>query len=92
MDPSRSVVRLPRPDVVVVNPPRTGLGSALAEWLRGGARPALGARIAYISCDPSTLARDLTRLGDGYAVRQLRAFDLFPQTAHVETVTILERT
>ena len=47
-------------------------------------------RIAYISCDPATLARDLTRL-PGYRIETLQAFDLFPQTAHVETVTVLER-
>lgn len=80
--------RLRSADVVVTNPPREGMEP---EAVRGivAAAPA---RIAYISCDPATLARDLTRLGDGFAVRQLRAFDLFPQTAHVETVMILERT
>jgi 23S rRNA (uracil1939-C5)-methyltransferase len=47
-------------------------------------------RIAYISCDPATLARDLQRM-PGYRIAGLRAFDLFPQTAHVETVALLER-
>jgi tRNA/tmRNA/rRNA uracil-C5-methylase (TrmA/RlmC/RlmD family) len=47
-------------------------------------------RIVYISCDPATLARDLVRLA-GYRIDRLRAFDLFPQTAHVETVAVLER-
>jgi tRNA/tmRNA/rRNA uracil-C5-methylase (TrmA/RlmC/RlmD family) len=47
-------------------------------------------RIVYISCDPATLARDLSRL-TGYRIGALRAFDLFPQTAHVETVAVLER-
>jgi len=45
--------------------------------------------MAYISCDPATLARDLTRL-PGYAVHALAAFDMFPQTAHVETLALLE--
>ena len=47
-------------------------------------------RIVYISCDPATLARDLTRLPD-FRLRSVVAFDLFPQTAHVETVAVLDR-
>jgi len=48
-------------------------------------------RIVYISCDPATLARDLGRLENAYRVAALRSFDLFPQTAHVETVVRLDR-
>jgi 23S rRNA (uracil1939-C5)-methyltransferase len=48
------------------------------------------ARIVYVSCDPATLARDLGRL-PGFRVSDVRAFDLFPQTAHVETVVVLAR-
>jgi 23S rRNA (uracil1939-C5)-methyltransferase len=47
-------------------------------------------KLVYISCDPATLARDLQRLNVNYVVRDVRAFDLFPQTAHVETVAVLE--
>ena len=47
-------------------------------------------RIAYIACDPATLARDIRRL-PAYRLAQVRAFDLFPQTAHVETVAVMER-
>jgi 23S rRNA (uracil1939-C5)-methyltransferase len=85
-----SLYRLPAPDAVIVNPPRAGLSArvctALQEW--GTGRP--GARLAYVSCDPATLARDLARL-DAFTVSQVRAYDLFPQTSHVETVALLER-
>jgi 23S rRNA (uracil1939-C5)-methyltransferase len=79
--------RLKRPDAVVVNPPRTGLAESVGTQL--GASGA--ARVVYVSCDPATLARDLTRLEQTYQVASLRAFDLFPQSAHVETVARLER-
>jgi 23S rRNA (uracil1939-C5)-methyltransferase len=49
-------------------------------------------RIVYVSCDPATLARDVKRMGEGYRASAVRAFDLFPETAHVETVLVLERT
>ncbi len=77
---------LPPPQAVVVNPPRAGL-----HWdvtLRLTAEPV--ARLVYVSCDPATLARDLHRLNVNYQVTAVRAFDLFPQTAHVETVVVLE--
>ncbi|MSR36693.1 MAG: class I SAM-dependent RNA methyltransferase [Gemmatimonadetes bacterium] len=73
-------------DLLIVNPPRTGLHEAVPRAL-AGAPPA---RIVYVSCDPATLARDLGRL-EGYRISELRAFDLFPQTAHVETLVVLER-
>ncbi|MEZ4455589.1 MAG: 23S rRNA (uracil(1939)-C(5))-methyltransferase RlmD, partial [Gemmatimonadales bacterium] len=79
-----------RPDVVIVNPPRTGLAPEAAEAVAA----ATPRRIGYVSCDPATLARDLVRLGvgpGGYGLASLEAFDLFPQTAHVETVAVLER-
>jgi 23S rRNA (uracil1939-C5)-methyltransferase len=72
-------------DLVIVNPPRAGLAAeAVAALLAEPPR-----RIIYISCDPATLARDLERLAACYAVRSIRCFDLFPQTAHVETVVEL---
>ena len=81
------VGQLSPPDSVVVNPPRTGLGATVTEAL-GSAGPE---RIAYVSCDPATLARDIRRLGPQYGVEAVRAFDLFPQTAHVESVVLLAR-
>jgi 23S rRNA (uracil1939-C5)-methyltransferase len=77
---------LRRPELVIANPPRTGMDARVTEAL---AR--LGpSRLVYISCDPATLARDLGRL-PGFRLAGMRAFDLFPQTAHVETVALLER-
>jgi 23S rRNA (uracil1939-C5)-methyltransferase len=81
------VGQLSPPDSVVVNPPRTGLGATVTEAL-GSAGPEC---IAYVSCDPATLARDIRRLGPQYGVEAVRAFDLFPQTAHVESVVLLAR-
>jgi 23S rRNA (uracil1939-C5)-methyltransferase len=80
--------RLTPADVVIVNPPRTGLGEEVTRYFAGQAS---FSRLVYVSCDPATLARDLARLADRYAVRDVRAFDLFPQTAHVETVTRVDR-
>ena len=78
---------LPKPVVVVTNPPRIGMAPRATDAvLHCGA-----ARIAYISCDPATLARDVARLGEAYSVRSLQVFDQFPQTAHMECVALLER-
>jgi 23S rRNA (uracil1939-C5)-methyltransferase len=77
---------LPEPSAVVVNPPRAGLHWNVTLRLTG--QPV--ARVVYLSCDPATLARDLHRLSAVYRVTAVRAFDLFPQTAHVETVAVLE--
>lgn len=74
-------------DDVVVNPPRRGLSPDVASLLAG----AEVERIAYVSCDPATLARDVGRLGDGWRVGEVQPFDAFPQTAHVETVLWLHR-
>lgn len=75
-----------RPDIVVADPPRTGLGrtalSALAE---------LGApRVVYVSCDPATLSRDVRELcAKGYSLTRCAPVDMFPRTANVETVVLL---
>ena len=82
------VVNTLRPPVfVITNPPRTGMDARAITAI--AASPAR--RLVYVSCDPATLARDLRGLGDPWQLVALRAFDLFPQTAHVETVAVLER-
>jgi 23S rRNA (uracil-5-)-methyltransferase RumA len=76
------------PDLVVADPPRTGFGPGVAEALAALWPP----RIALVSCDPATLARDAAGLtARGYRLERVRPFDLFPQTAHVEAVGWLTR-
>jgi 23S rRNA (uracil1939-C5)-methyltransferase len=77
---------LPEPSAVVVSPPRAGLHWNVTLRLR---EQPVG-RMIYVSCDPATLARDLQRLSATYRVTGVRAFDLFPQTAQVATVAVLE--
>ncbi len=74
-------------DLVVVDPPRSGVGQAVMAALMRR-RPA---RIVYVSCDAATFARDLKFATDaGYRLGELRAFDLFPMTEHVEIVAVLD--
>ena len=70
---------------MVVDPPRTGLSRAAIDGvIRLGA-----GRLIYVSCDPATLARDARRFVDaGYTIERADAFDLFPNTPHVETVVV----
>lgn len=72
-------------DLVVLNPPRAGIAGEAADALV--AVPA--ARILYVSCNPATLARDIKRMAPAYRLESIRSFDLFPQTAHVESVALL---
>jgi len=75
-------------DLVVVEPPRAGLGQKVSELLAATGTP----RITYVSCDPATLARDLTLLiGSGYRIEEAHLIDLFPQTFHIESVIQLVR-
>jgi 23S rRNA (uracil1939-C5)-methyltransferase len=76
------------PDLVVMDPPRGGLGDSVARALANASAP----RLTYVSCDPATLARDLVPLqAAGYHVDEVHLVDLFPQTYHVETVLQLVR-
>lgn len=74
------------PELVIVNPPRRGIGSRLAEWIEGSGVP----EVVYSSCNPESLARDLETM-PSYAVRAARMFDMFPHTRHVEVAVRLER-
>ncbi len=76
---------LHQPELVIANPPRVGMDQRVSAEL---SRLAPG-RLVYISCDPATLARDLKRL-ERFHLTSVQAFDLFPQTTHVETVAVLE--
>jgi len=77
-----------KPDLVVLDPPRSGAGKAVMRSLvKLGAR-----RVRYVSCDPATLARDLAvLLAAGYHIEDAHLFDLFPQTFHIESVMQLAR-
>ncbi|MBO0849245.1 MAG: class I SAM-dependent RNA methyltransferase [Pseudonocardia sp.] len=76
-----------RPDVVVADPPRRGLGRVVIDPL-ARARPA---RLIYVACDPAALARDVALLAErGYRLDRLRAFDAFPMTHHFETVAVFD--
>jgi 23S rRNA (uracil1939-C5)-methyltransferase len=77
-----------RPDVIVLDPPRAGVSAealhALIQWQ--------APRVVYVSCDPPTLARDAARLtAGGYQLHSMEAFDLFPNTPHVETLAVFTR-
>jgi 23S rRNA (uracil1939-C5)-methyltransferase len=77
-----------RPDLVVMDPPRTGAGKQVIRSLVELGAP----RVRYVSCDPATLARDLAPLlAAGYHVEEAHLFDLFPETFHIESVMLLTR-
>jgi len=77
-----------KPDIVLVDPPRAGLEKRVVD----GILKLSPQVIAYVSCDPSTLARDSKRLIEGgYKLKQVTPFDLFPQTYHIESISLFER-
>jgi 23S rRNA (uracil1939-C5)-methyltransferase len=77
-----------RPDVLVVDPPRSGLSSKIVRRVIEAAPT----RIVYVSCNPTTLAPNAAQLVEaGYALRRVRPVDMFPQTPHIECVALLER-
>ncbi len=83
-----AVVQRERPELVVMDPPRAGVGAEVCALL---ARAKVG-EVVYVSCDPVTLSRDLKALVDsGYRIKELHLVDMFPQTFHLETVVMLSR-
>jgi len=88
VEASLAATTLPVDAIVVVDPPRTGLSPAVTAALAASAVR----RIVYVSCDVATLARDIKVLAAaGFEVTSLAGFDLFPNTAHVETLAVLQR-
>ena len=75
--------------VVILNPPRAGVDATVPALI--AAEKSGVQRVIYVSCDPATLARDIARLGDAWMVTAVQAFDMFPQTSHVETVCTIDR-
>jgi 23S rRNA (uracil1939-C5)-methyltransferase len=80
--------REPRPDLIVLDPPRAGLGDPVTTLLNAIGAP----KMVYVSCDPATLARDLRALTtERYQIDRVTLVDMFPQTFHIETVVHLRR-
>jgi 23S rRNA (uracil1939-C5)-methyltransferase len=83
-----AVLQRERPELIVMDPPRAGVGAEVCALLERISAP----QIVYVSCDPVTLARDLKLLArSGYNLAELHMIDMFPQTFHLETVTVLRR-
>src|SRR5687768_6989450 len=79
---------LQRPDTLLLDPPRTGI----SQEAMSGILALKVSRVVYLSCDPATLARDVKRFSEvGYRLDHVEAFDLFPNTAHIETLAVLTR-
>lgn len=75
-----------KPDIVITDPPRSGMHPAVVEQL-ASIRPE---RIVYVSCNPATQARDISMLANQYTIKAIQPFDMFPHTHHVENITLLE--
>ena len=74
-------------DTLIVDPPRTGLSDGMKETIMDSNIQT----IVYVSCNPSTLAKDLDVLADKYAIDKVQPFDMFSQTPHVETIVLMHR-
>ena len=75
-----------KPDVLITDPPRAGMHPEVVQFLLQLAPP----KIVYVSCNPSTQARDLNLLAEKYDVKKIRPVDMFPHTYHVETIALLQ--
>ena len=75
-----------KPDVIITDPPRAGMHADVVEQInKSGAK-----RIVYVSCNPATQARDIALMSEKYKVIKVQPVDMFPHTAHVENVALLE--
>jgi 23S rRNA (uracil1939-C5)-methyltransferase len=72
---------------VIIDPPREGVDRIFLKSLL----PKIKNQLIYISCDPATLTRDINIIKDEFFIREIKIFDMFPQTRHFETVVIFER-
>jgi tRNA/tmRNA/rRNA uracil-C5-methylase (TrmA/RlmC/RlmD family) len=80
---------IPRPDALLLDPPRSGISQEAMSGVLALKVP----HVVYLSCDPATLARDVKRFSEvGYRLEHIEAFDLFPNTAHIETLAVMTRT
>ncbi len=85
---SDAKITLPKPDVIVIDPPRKGCDEALINTILSTAPK----RVVYVSCDPATLSRDLKLLTDGgYEIKEATPVDMFPQCVHCECAVSLVR-
>jgi 23S rRNA (uracil1939-C5)-methyltransferase len=80
------LIKLPKPDIIILDPPRAGMHKNLIDCLLNFEPP----KIIYISCNPSTQARDLELFSEKYKVVWVKPIDMFPQTYHVESIALLE--
>jgi 23S rRNA (uracil1939-C5)-methyltransferase len=78
-------LRVPGPATVILDPPAQGIDARVADWLTG----APVEKLIYVSCDPSTLARDLKMLSTNFTLESATPFDMFPQTAEIEVLAVL---
>ena len=76
-----------KPDVLVIDPPRAGMHKSVVKQINDMGTE----RIVYVSCNPSTLARDISLMKDHYNVMEIQPVDMFPHTYHIEAVARLER-
>ena len=76
-----------KPDVVITDPPRAGMHADVVKLFLQLEAP----RIVYVSCNPSTQARDLNLLDEKYKVEKMQPVDMFPHTQHIESVALLEK-
>ncbi len=77
---------LPKPDIVILDPPRAGSHENLLKLLKSISPP----KLIYVSCNPATLARDCQILSDKFKLKSIQTIDMFPHTYHIETIALLE--